>query len=357
MAIVDAHVHCRDGKQSGKDTIGRASYHAGRNGVGLIMDMPNTNPALTSRELVEDRLMLARYTMSDGVSYGLHVGLTSDPAQIREAVECYNELSLRDDGEVGVVGLKMFAGHSVGDLAIVDEDSQSRVYDELAKCGYEGVLVVHCEKESLMVPALWNPRNPVSHSAARPSEAEMESIVDQVGIIYDSGFRGTLHVPHISTPEAVDYICEVRDNEVRNMKITCGATPHHLFLNTGMQKDRGSDGLLWKVNPPLRGWWEQKGLLRRLKEGKIDWIETDHANHELGKKFGDPYMSGIPGVSSWPMVIKRLRKEKFSEERIDALTGGNVLAVYDLPKSVVGDANVDEDSGFKDYEYGYGDFI
>jgi dihydroorotase len=356
MIIVDPHVHCRDGSQSGKDTIGRASYHAGRSGVGLIMDMPNTNPALISRKLVEDRLNLARETCVRGVSYGLHVGLTSDSAQIREAVNCYNELSLREDGRVGVIGLKMFAGESVGDLAIIEGESQRKVYEGLSECGYEGVLVVHCEKESSMAPKFWNPECPISHSSARPARAEIDSVKDQVDFLYASNFKGTLHVAHVSTPEAVDYICDVREN--MNMNITCGATPHHLFLNYEMQKRLEKDRqMIWKVNPPLRSEHEQEGLLYRLKDGKINYIETDHAHHKLSEKVGKPYMSGIPGLTSWPRVVDRLKREGFSDERIEELVAKNALKDYGLDESVVGDADVAEDSSIKDYEYGYKEAI
>ena len=361
MKIVDGHVHCRDEAQSEKDTIARVSYFAARSGVGAIFDMPNTSPPIISRDQVESRLELARDTCAPGVSYGLHIGVTSDPAQIREAVECYNELSLREDGRVGVVGLKMFAGKSVGDLAVIEECDQRRVYDTLADCGYEGVLVAHCEKESFMRPDLWDPKMPVSHSFSRPSEAELESIRDQVGFFYNSNFNGKLHIAHVSTPEAVDYICNVRCNEVKSMRISCGVTPQHLFLNTGMMEDggvrAGKSGLSWKVNPPLRTRDEQLGLLGRLKEGKINCIETDHANHKLSEKMSAPFMSGIPGISSWPNVVERLKQEGFSEERIGLLTGKNVLDIYGLSEDVVGDGKVVEDSHFEGYSYGYGDVI
>jgi len=351
MKIIDPHVHCRDGKQWKKDTISRASYFAGRSDVGAIFDMPNTDPPIISREQVEKRLELARRTCFPQVSYGLHIGVTPDPEQICEAVKCYNELSLREDGRVGVVGLKMFAGKSVGDLKIVSEDEQKRVYDTLGKCKYDGVLVVHCEKEKFMEPELWNSNDPVSHSIARPSIAEYKSVCDQISFFSESNFKGTLHIAHISTPESVDYI----NNQQKNrMKITCGATPHHLFLNYNMmselEKEKKINGLLWKVNPPLRDRERQRGLLKRLKDGKINWIETDHANHELSKKIGEPYLSGIPGLNSWSNVITRLKKERFSDDKIEELTGGNVLNIYGLPESIIGDGNVKEDLNIEEYK-------
>lgn len=359
MKIIDPHVHCRDGVQYKKDTIKRTSYFAGRSGVSAIFDMPNTSPPIISRKQVEERLELAKHTCSPEVSYGLYIGVTSDLEQIREAVKCYNELSLREDRKVGVVGLKMFAGHSVGDLAIIDGDKQKRVYNILGKCKYDGVLVVHCEKERFMKPKLWDPNFPASHSMARPLIAECESVRDQISFLPNSNFKGTLHIAHISTTESVDYIDYVRQEY--GMKISCGATPHHLFLNYDMmpelERENKINSLLWKVNPPLRSKEEQGMLLGRLKNGKINWIETDHANHEFDEKINEPYLSGIPGLNSWPNVITRLKKEGFSDDRIEELTGRNVLKVYRLSEDIVGSGDVEEDLSMKEYEYGYKEFI
>jgi dihydroorotase len=304
---------------------------------------------------------LARKTCAPGVSYGLHIGMTSDPHQIEEAVDCYNEFSLRKDGRIGVVGFKMFAGKSIGDLEIIDEGEQRIVYSTLGNLGYEGVLNVHCEKENLMRPKLWNPNNPISHSFVRPAISELKSVQDQVGFFYDTGFNGRLHIAHVSNPATVDYINDVKINDVKSMKISCGATPHALFLNYNILKGDGDEfvkrGLLLKFNPPLRSKNMQVGLLKKLKEGEIDTIETDHANHEFEFKMNHPFLSGVPGITSWTRVIERLRKENISEENIKKLVYENVLNIYDLPESVVGNCKVNKGLKFDDYKYGCGDFI
>ena len=41
------------------------------------------------------------------------------------------------------------------------------------------------------------------------------------------------------------------------------------------------DGLLWKMNPALRPELYRKKMLQMLYEGKIDWLETDHAPNTL----------------------------------------------------------------------------
>ncbi len=78
------------------------------------------------------------------------------------------------------------------------------------------------------------------------------------------------------------------------MRITCGVTPHHILWDDEMLKR--PDGLLYKMNPPLRGKKDVDELRQYLREGKIDWIETDHAPHPIGEKLYPPYLSGYPSL-------------------------------------------------------------
>lgn len=316
--MIDPHVHCRDWEQSHKETIKHALSVAERAGLSGIFDMPNTNPPITSRELVERRLKDAAKAKSP-VFYGLYIGLTASPPQIREAAATWREFFPQ------VVGLKMFAGHSVGNLGIIKEDEQRLVYQILSDEGYDGVLAVHCEKEALLKPKLWNPNSPVSHSNARHPESEIGSIADQITFATAAKFMGRLHIPHISTPQSVELVDKARKEG--KIKVSCGVTPHHICLDYSMIPD-SKEGLLYKVNPPLRDDSSAESMLSLLKAGKIDWIETDHAPHTLKEKLEAPFMSGFPGLPFYPHFLDLLRKEGFSEEQLRNLTHNNICDIF-----------------------------
>lgn len=314
---VDPHVHCRDWKQSYKATIKSVTELARSQGVKAIFDMPNTDPPIISKELVEKRIKTAEEEecLDD---YYLYIGITKYPEQIKEAVEVVKT-------NPKVVGIKMFAGKSVGDLTIPDESDQARVYEELSQLNYDGVLAVHCEKESLFRMNLWNPNNPQSWNFARPIESEIESVKDQIRFAKRAGFKGTLHICHISTPEAVEIIQKAKND----LHITCGVTPHHLSYSTLNMK--GRKGLMYKVNPPLRDNSKVKTLRDYLKQGKIDWIETDHAPHTRQEKLyplTGEYMSGIQSLRFYSLFLNDLRKEGFTENQIYELTYGNIKRVF-----------------------------
>ncbi|MBR9704839.1 hypothetical protein GOV12_05485 [Candidatus Pacearchaeota archaeon] len=333
---IDPHVHCRDGKQSHKETVKHALEVCERAGVDAIFDMPNIDPPIANRDTVLDRLKLADLSNSK-VFYGLYIGLTSDEGQIREAVSLWKELFPR------VVGLKMYAGKSVGDLAVIKYEDLDKVYKILSEVGFDGVLALHCEKESFVDNSLFNPEKPWTHNESRPFIAELSSVQDQIGLCIKNKFKGNLHICHVTVPESVDYIRYMK-NKFKELRISCGVTPHHLFLNIDMM--RSDNGLLMKVNPPVRDSLRQKTMLEYLKCGYIDFIETDHAPHTKEEKMGPPYMSGIPWLNKWPLFVDILRSKGIDDNLISDLTFNNVLKIYNI------NINKTENSGKYYPEYG-----
>ena len=89
-------------------------------------------------------------------------------------------------------------------------------------------------------------------------------------------------------------------------------------------------GILWKMNPPLREPGIPSIMLEYLREGKIDWIETDHAPHSFTEKITGKYMSGIPGLPWWPLFDLYLQQQGFSRQQIEQLTFTNAAARFGL---------------------------
>jgi dihydroorotase len=286
--MIDPHVHCRDGKQAYKETIRHVFEIAERQGVKKIFDMPNTDPPILWERDVLARLKLVPPRRLE--DYFLFIGATTDGKQIREAVRCWDEYA-------EVVGIKLYAGQSVGKLALITIEEQRAVYETLSHLGYRGVIAVHCESESHMKHGVWNPANPITHSLARPKLAETASVRAQIRLVTQANFKGTLHICHVSCPETVRLIHRAR----RKMKITAGVTPHHILWSNQML--RRPDGLLYKMNPPLRDEKDVAKLRRCLREGKIDWIETDHAPHAIGEKLFPPYLAGYPSLYLYGMLV------------------------------------------------------
>lgn len=312
---IDPHVHCRDGKQSYKETIAHAFTVADAQGVQKIFDMPNTDPPITTEKDIVERLKLVPgERMND---YYIWIGVTSDAGQLGEAVKCHADYK-------NVIGLKMFAGKSVGDLTVLEKEDQKKVYETLAGLGYKGAIAVHCEKESLLKGDIWNPENPITHSKSRPNEAEIESVKDQIELAKAAKFSGTLHICHITCPEAVELVNSAK----KEISVTCGATPHHVLWDEEIQNR--PDGLLYKMNPPLRDKKTIEGLRKCIIDGKIDWIETDYAPHQVGEKMFPPYMSGYPSLCLYKDFVENfLPSIGVSKELIEKMTYNNIARVFE----------------------------
>ncbi|MCH8986649.1 dihydroorotase [Patescibacteria group bacterium] len=312
---IDPHVHFRDAEQNYKETIAHGLSVANDAGVSYVFDMPNTlKPILRQVDVVE-RLKLVPENKKK--NYFLYIGATSDEGQLKEAISLVND-------KREVIGMKMYAGRSTGNLAIIKEEEQRKVYKVLSENGYEGVIVVHCEKESYM-KELFDPRNPYTHALSRPKIAEVESVKDQIKFAKEYNFKGTLHIAHISCAESIELVNEAK----KEIKITCGITPHHLIWSDDKLKE--SNGNLYKMNPPLRDEEEVKKLQELLKQDKVDWIETDHAPHTVGEKLHKGFPSGYPTLYIYREFIEEfLPSLGISEEQIDRLTLSNIINTFNL---------------------------
>lgn len=315
--MIDPHVHLRDWNQKDKETLLHGLKVAKEAGFTHIFDMPNTIPALTSREAIVSRFSLAKEAMGQvsGIKYHVYGGITRDPFQCNEIVKIYNELF------PCVVGLKLFAGNSTGNMGIVSKSDQRRVFETLVESGYKGVLAVHCEREDLIKPELFEKGRWETHSLARPRASEVESVRDMISLVEETGFEGTLHIAHISTKDAIELVKKKRSL----LKITMGATPHHCLYNEEKAKDH--DRYL-KMNPPLRTEDDRSYLFSSLLDGTIDWVESDHAPHTLLDK--ENGASGIPGFAGMLLLASKLRQAGCTEERLSSLYGKKVIEVFGL---------------------------
>ena len=208
-------------------------------------------------------------------------------------------------------------------MGVIKEEEQKLVFKTLAEAGYTGVVGIHCEKESIMEDAKWDSSVPFSHTLARPPEAEIASVKDMISFARVAGFKGTLHICHITLPESVELVNEAN----ADMKIVSGLTPHHAMLYAEQMKE--ADGILKKMNPPLRSKETAEKMVELLIEGKIDWIETDHAPHTLMDK-EQKHASGVPCLHAHPLFVELLRKKGMSQERIDEITHDNIVKVFEL---------------------------
>ncbi len=319
--MIDPHVHLRDWNQKEKETMSHGLSVASKAQFTTLFDMPNTSPTLTFPSTVVQRIeegssFARKVEEKEGreMNYCAYGGITGDPSQVEAMVDLHRHLFPR------MIGLKLFAGHSTGNMGISSLSGQREVYRTLTRSSYKGVVAVHCEKESLMKGELFSLSEPSTHLAARPPQAEIASIEDQIALVKENRFKGTLHITHISTREGIEMVAYER---AKGMEITCGATAHHALMNDAAMRDLG---LLVKMNPPLREEQDRKAVFEGLLNGEIDWIESDHAPHTLSDK--ESGASGIPGFQGTLRLILALREAGIREDVLDSILGERVNGIF-----------------------------
>ena len=314
--MIDPHVHLRDWNEKEKETLVHGMESGYLSGIDTFFDMPNTNPPITNREnalkRIEDGIKAEEELRKRGmdVHYHLYLGLTPNKEQISEMVSLYSSLFPR------IIGLKLFASHSTGNMGIIDEEEEKNVFQVLADLDYKGVIAVHAEKTSLFTTNS-------SHALSRPSISEIESVRDMIEFATDAGFKGRLHIAHISTKGALELVKKAK--EEGKIKITSGATPHHALFNLE------SENKYLKMNPPLREEEDRAFIFSSLLSGDIDWIESDHAPHTLRDK--ENGKCGIPGFKGTLLLIDKLRECGISEERLEKLLNTNIASTFGLGNS------------------------
>ncbi|MFH1423444.1 MAG: dihydroorotase family protein [Candidatus Nealsonbacteria bacterium] len=310
MRHIDPHVHCRDDKEAYKADIREVSEKAQAQGIVAILDIC----PIFSEEDAKARISLAE-SRNPVIPYFFYMGLTANKEQIKEAVRIVKDYPQ-------VVGLKMRTIDSPNFPGVSREKDQSQVYQILTELDYKGVLMVHCEKQSKLNPKLWDPLRPWTHSSAHPPGAEFASIWDQIWQAEEVGFKGQLHIAHISCPESVKLVARAK----KVMAITCGVTPHHILWDSDRLK--GGMGLFNKVDPPLRNIEKVLELRKCLIAGEIDWVESDYAPHTVPEKLTPPYLSGIAAYGLYQVLLDWLKQKGVTDEEVANLTYWNIKKVF-----------------------------
>jgi dihydroorotase len=281
--VIDPHVHFREPGKEYKEDLASGSRAAARGGVTSFLEMPNTTPATTSRETLEDKL--ARAARSSVVNYGFFLGATP-----------HNLADLNAPGPA--CGIKIFMGCSTGDLLVSRDEDLERIFASGTR-----PIGVHAEDDARLHERrgrFAGRTDPAVHSEIRDNESAV--IATRKALALSKKYRRRLHILHMSTREEVELLRRDKPAWVRAEVI-----PNHLLLNVGEYERQGTRV---QMNPPIRRPEDNAALWQALRDGIIDFIATDHAPHTLAEK-DRPYPeapSGMPGIeTALPLMLTEMR--------------------------------------------------
>jgi len=295
---IDPQVHFREPGQSEKEDIGSGSRAAAAGGVTAFLDMPNNVPAATTMEAMQAKLDSAAH--SAVTHHGFFIGATpNNVVDLQQAVGTPDAPS----PTTGICGIKVFMGSSTGDLLVHQQQHLEDIF-----AGTAGIIAVHAEDEDRLnarKPEFAHRTDVAAHAEWRDSETALIATQRAAALAESHGHR--LHVLHLTSALEADWLASNK-----SALITTEVCPQHLTFDDSDVAERGTRLVM---NPPIRYAEDRETLWRRLRDGTIDCIATDHAPHTLeNKKLGFPQAhSGMPGVeTSLPLMLTHAADGKCS---------------------------------------------
>ena len=321
--IIDPQVHFRDPGQPEKEDLYTGSCAAASGGVTSFLDMPNNVPSQTTLQSMYEKIETGNRRCV--TNFGFFIGATeSNVEELQKAVGT-------PDAPIaipGICGIKIFMGSSTGDLLVNDSDALEEIFTNTA-----GLIAVHAEDETRMderKKLIEGRTDMAAHAEWRDDITALIATKRAVGYAQATGHR--LHVLHLTSGIEADYLSDLTSlhGAEGEAHITTEVLPQHLTLD---ESDVEVLGTRLKMNPPIRYKKDKETLWKRLHDGTIACIATDHAPHTLESKAkGFPSApSGMPGVeTSLPVMLTHAARGACTIEQVVKWMASNVAEIYGM---------------------------
>jgi dihydroorotase len=299
--LIDMHVHLREPGGEESETIATGAAAALAGGVTSVACMPNTEPAIDTRELAEFVYLQAKRA---GLANVFPIGAVTKGRRGEELAEL---------GQLVEGGAVAFTD----DGAPIESAEVMRRALQYAGM-FDRAILTHAEVRELTRGGVMN-EGFVSMKLGLPGMPRVaEEIMVARDIMLAEATGGRLHVLHVSTAGSAEL---VRQGKKRGVRVTAEVCPHHFVLSDECMERFDSNA---KMSPPLRTREDVRALIEALADGTIDVIATDHAPHAPEKKareldqapFGIIGLETLiplcvqaliePGHLDWPELIEKL---------------------------------------------------
>lgn len=288
--FIDVHVHLREPGDEHKETIKTGTLAAAKGGFTSVVAMPNTNPVIDNKAIVNFVMQKAKEEAC------VNVFLAASLTKKGQGEEISNAGSLKNSGVVAL---------SDDGFPTMSAELMRRAM-EYTKT-FDLLIAVHCEDTNLTKDGVMNEGFMSTRLGLRGMPRIAEDIMVARNIYLSEYTECRLHIQHVSSHAAVEMI---RQAKRKNISVTAETCPHYFTLT-----DEALEGynVNAKMNPPLRSKEDVKAVIAGLKDGTIDCIASDHAPHSIiEKELEFNYASfGVTGLETEAaLVMTKLVNEK-----------------------------------------------
>ncbi len=290
--------YCQPGYEQ-KETIESGINAAAAGGYTDVLLAPNTQPAVSTKSIIESLLHKAK----DRAVTIYPMGCATQNAEGKDIAEMHDMLNSN------------VLAFTDGWKPIQNANIALKIMQYIK--AFDGTLVqipidTHLSSGGLMNEGINSTKFGI---AGTPALAETIFLHRDIELLRYAESR--LHVTGISTAASVEMI---RNAKSEGLSITCSVTPYHLALTDDILNTYNS---IYKVSPPLRTEKDRIALLLGLADGTIDCIATHHKPQEWDAKTKEfEYATdGMAIQESAFNVLRHYSKNYLSiEQLIDSLT-------------------------------------
>lgn len=177
---------------------------------------------------------------------------------------------------------------ATGRRRIADAGVMRRVLSYAAALGL--TVIAHAEDEGLTHGAVATDGEMATRLglASAPAIAEAMAVARDLCLVEETG--APLHFRQLTTARALDL---VRDAKAKELPVTCGITPAHLFLSDTAVGDFRTFA---RLSPPLRSEDDRLACLAAVADGTIDVLASGHDPRGPEDK-RLPFAEALPGMA------------------------------------------------------------
>ena len=307
---MDMHVHFREPGFEHKETIETGCRAAAFGGFTEVACMPNTNPPIHTRDVVE-------YIRKKAEPQPVEVHPIGCVSKEREGKSIAEMADMKDGGAVAF-----------------SDDGDPVFSSELMRIALEyssmlGVPIINHEEDlELSRPGYMHEGRVSTRLGLDGTPGIAEEIMIARDILLADFTGGHLHVAHISTANGVEL---VRRAKAEGIHVTTEVCTHHFDL-TDEEIERRHFDTNCKMHPPLRTQEDVDAMIEGLADGTIDVICTDHAPHAIEEKEVEFIYApnGIIGLeTAWSISVQRLLKPGNMDLQ------GVIMKLVDNPRNIL----------------------
>lgn len=295
---IDSHSHLNDPGLTNSEDFYTGTCSAAAGGITTVLEHPLTVPVTaTEKAFLDKKQELEKKVVVDA-------GLWA--AALPDSIPNIPRLK-----ELGAIAFKSFLSYSC-EIPSVNLGQLMNAMQAVRACG--SLLAVHCENQDI-IDACEAPyrakEKPLWEDFAKGRAPIAERVAAQDVILLAKETGAKVHLVHTSLPDIVESGWQARQEGYAVCVETC---PHYLTLTS---EALNTHKQLAVCAPPMRSQSDVDEMWKKLAEGKISFIGSDHAAYTLEEKAFDNVFDVPCGVTGIQTMIPLLYSEIVAKRGMD----------------------------------------